>query len=87
MTRVKEWFSEHAVDACIGLVLVLVVAMVIAAFMFGESDGRHSWRGGSGPDTRCFYEIRDETQTSSDGKGGTVQTPVQVTYTVCQDAR
>ncbi len=64
----------------------LIVASVIASFAVviiwgGRSNPHeHSWRGGSGPSTVCFYESR--TETASDGKS-----VIPVQYTVCRDAR
>ena len=50
---------------------------VLVATSNGDDDGVHEWRGGSGPDTVCDYEVRSELV------GKIVQ---NITYTVCRDA-
>ena len=75
MTADLSW-----VEVLFGLIIVLCIVAVGWVLLHYDSDGTHSWRGGSGPSTVCYYESRPET--ASDGK-----TVIPVQYTVCRDAR
>jgi len=81
-STLKAMFSDSSLAAVIYVSLGLCAVFIcVILFVYRDSDnGTHSWRGGSGPSTVCFYETRSEL--SGDGK-----TSYPVQYTVCRDAR
>lgn len=55
------------------------IAAASALAFGGDDDGYHEWRGGHGPETRCEYQVRQETSLV-----GKVPVTRDVVYTVCK---